>query len=221
MIVVCGGIKGGVGKTTVATNLAVMRQASSMTVVLVDADEQRSASEFAEQREALNRGRIPCVKASGKDTLSIVRDLAGQYDSVIVDVGGRDTTAQRAAMLAADIVLLPFPPGNYDAWTLPQVENLVSEVRKANPDLDAVAFLSRAYLSGPDNNEAAEMLKGSSVLRFVDAPLTDRKVFARSAGEGLAVFEIKDRRAGKARSEVMRLYDAVFNGGAELNTNAA
>ena len=47
MIVVCGGIKGGGGKTTIATNLAVMRSQAGKDVLSVDADEQDSASDFA------------------------------------------------------------------------------------------------------------------------------------------------------------------------------
>lgn len=210
MIIVVGGIKGGIGKTTVATNLAVMRQGSGKKVILVDADEQRSASEFAEQREALKNGYIPCVKASGKTTINLVRGLAEEYDDIIIDVGGRDTTAQRAAMIAADLVLLPMPVGNYDAWTLPQAETLIREVREANPDLDAASFISRGFIQGKDNAETAEMLRASHVLRFLDTPLLERRVFARSAGDGLAVFEFKPADP-KACAEVKSLYNAVFN----------
>ena len=46
MIVVVGGIKGGSGKTTVATNLAVIRAAEDHDVILIDADDQETASDF-------------------------------------------------------------------------------------------------------------------------------------------------------------------------------
>jgi chromosome partitioning protein len=212
MILVSGGVKGGVGKTTVATNLAILCQHSGRKVILVDADEQRSASEFAEQRAALGNGNLPCRKASGgKETLSVIQDLAEEYDDVIVDVGGRDTQAQRAALLVADIALLPFPAGNFDAWTLPQVERLISEVRQDNKTLDAIAFLSRGYHNGPDNQEATDMLRASTVLRFLDAPLMERRVYVRTAGDGLSVAETKGSQHSKARSEILRLYEAIFN----------
>lgn len=53
MIVVCGGIKGGGGKTTLATNLAVMRSLAGYDILLVDADEQDSASDFTVLRNQL------------------------------------------------------------------------------------------------------------------------------------------------------------------------
>lgn len=213
MRIVVGGIKGGVGKTTVATHLAVMRQSEGRTVVLLDADEQRSASEFAEQRAALGNGVLPCRKASGAtDTIEAVIDLAERYDDVIIDVGGRDTQAQRAALLRADLVILPMPPGNYDAWTLQQAETLIREVRQANPDLDAASFISRGYIRGRDNQEAAEMLRASMILRYIDAPLLERRVYVRSAGDGLAVTEYDAPADAKARAEITSLYTAVFSG---------
>ena len=46
MIVVCGGIKGGSGKTTVATNLAVILSNEGRDALLVDADDQETAADF-------------------------------------------------------------------------------------------------------------------------------------------------------------------------------
>ena len=46
MILVCGGIKGGVGKTTLATSMVVMRSATGRDVLLVDADDQATATDF-------------------------------------------------------------------------------------------------------------------------------------------------------------------------------
>ena len=53
-ILVVGGIKGGSGKSTLASNLAVLRSNEGRRVLLVDSDEQRSISDWAEHRESLN-----------------------------------------------------------------------------------------------------------------------------------------------------------------------
>jgi len=211
MIITVGGIKGGGGKTTAATNLAVMRRLAGHDVLLIDADEQRSASEFVSQREALGHGPIPCVQLAGAAVRAQVKQLAPRYGDIVIDTGGRDTASQRAALTVSDLMLVPFQPGNFDLWTLEQVERLIDEVRGVNEGLDAVCFISRGYPVGADNEQAAEMLRNSGVLRFIDAPVLGRKAFNTAAGDGLAVVEAKPRDA-KAAGEMRRLYEAVFNG---------
>lgn len=96
MILVVGGIKGGSGKTTIATNLATMRAIEGKKVVLVDADEQRSASDWADQRTQLGI-TVPqylTVSLCGKGLYAQVEKLRPDYDDIIIDVGGRDTTSQ-------------------------------------------------------------------------------------------------------------------------------
>ena len=210
MIITVGGIKGGGGKTTAATNLAVMRRLAGYDVLLIDADEQRSASEFVSQREALGHDPIPCVQLAGAAVRAQVRQLAPRYADIVIDTGGRDTASQRAALTVSDMMLVPFQPGNFDLWTLEQVERLIEEVRSVNEGLDALCFISRGYPAGADNAQAAELLRNSAVLRFIDAPVLGRKAFNTASGDGLSVVETKPRDA-KAFNEMKRLYDAVFS----------
>jgi chromosome partitioning protein len=212
MIITVGGIKGGGGKTTAATNLAVMRRIGGHDVLLIDADEQRSASEFVSQREALGHDPIPCVQLVGVAVRTQVKQMAPRYADIVIDTGGRDTASQRAALTVSDLMLVPFQPGNFDLWTLEQVERLVEEVRSVNDALDACCFISRGYPMGADNEQAAEMLRKSAVLRFINAPVLGRKAFNTASGEGLSVVEARPRDT-KAVSEMQRLYDAVFDNG--------
>ena len=218
MIITVGGIKGGGGKTTAATNLAVMRRHAGHDVLLIDADEQRSASEFVSQREALGHAPIPCVQLVGAAVRTQVRQLTPRYADIVIDTGGRDTASQRAALTVSDLMLVPFQPGNFDLWTLEQVERLVEEVRSVNEGLTAICFISRGYAAGADNAQAAELLRNSTVLHFIDTPVLGRKAFNTASGDGLAVIEARPRDA-KATTEMQRLYDAVFTGSGTLMAN--
>ena len=98
MIVVVGGIKGGSGKTMLATNLTVMRALAGKRVLLVDADEQHSASDWAAQRAGSESNLIDnwsTVRLAGKTLRIEIQKMIKDYDDVVVDVGGRDTTSQR------------------------------------------------------------------------------------------------------------------------------
>lgn len=214
MILVCGGIKGGVGKTTLATNIAVMRAAEGKDVLLVDADDQGTASDFTairnETLEVQGGAGYTSIKLHGAAVRSEVLKMSKKYDDIVIDVGGRDTTGQRAALSVADIYVVPFLPGSFDVWTLDSVALLVEEARSFNQKIKAVCVINRADAKGSDNAEAASIAKEIPGLEFVDAPLGNRKAFRSAAAQGLAVIEVKPADP-KAISEIKKLVRYLFN----------
>lgn len=212
MIIVVGGIKGGSGKSTVATNLAVIRATAKREVLLVDADDQETAADFS----VLRNEKYPevsgytCIKLSGPAVRTETLRLCGKYQDLIIDTGGRDTTSQRAALSVADMLLVPFVPRSFDIWTLEKVGELIEEMRSANPSLKALVFLNRTDPRGTDNNEAAQVLKESITLTFIQTPLGTRKAFGNAASLGLAVPELRPPDP-KATEEILTLYRYVFN----------
>jgi chromosome partitioning protein len=212
MIIVCGGIKGGSGKTTVATNLAVIRAAQNSDVLLIDADDQETATDFTAQRSEQRNGEAgyTSIKLSGQAVRNQTLRLKEKYQDIIIDTGGRDTSSQRAALSVADVLLVPFVPRSFDVWTLEKVSDLVAEMRQANPNLKALTFINRADPRGHDNDEAAEVLKETEELQFIDTPLGSRKAFGNAAAAGLAVTELRPEDE-KASEEIMILVQYLFN----------
>src|SRR5690349_8442522 len=98
MILVTGGTKGGSGKTTIATNLAIMRAAQGHDVLLIDADDQETASDFTILRNENLKGKAgyTSIKLTGAAVRTETLRLAQKYDDIIIDAGGRDTVSQRA-----------------------------------------------------------------------------------------------------------------------------
>lgn len=221
MNIVVGGIKGGSGKTTVATNLAVLC-ARQQDVLLIDADDQETSTDFTVLRnEHLSTGAgYTSIKLTGAAVRTETQRLTGKYDTIIIDTGGRDTTSQRAALSIANILLVPFVPRSFDIWTLEKVSNLVAEMRLANPALAAYLFINRADPRGQDNDETAIVLKEATGLEFIDTPLGSRKAFSNAAAQGLSVLELKPQDQ-KASEEIMTLYQRVFNVKATLNAEGA
>ncbi len=212
MIIVAGGIKGGSGKTTIATNLAVMRARNEADVLLIDADDQETSFDFTVLRNERtdNQAGYTCIKLTGAALRTETLRLSEKYDDIVIDTGGRDTTSQRAALSVADILLVPFVPRSFDVWTLEKVSGVVSEIKTVNAKLAALAFLNRADARGKDNDEAAGVIRDTPSLTFLDAPLGTRKAFANAGALGLAVCELAPGDA-KASGEIMTLYRRLFS----------
>jgi chromosome partitioning protein len=212
MIVVSGGIKGGSGKTTVATNLAAIRAAEGRDVLLIDADDQETATDFTVLRKETHpsAARYTSIKLSGAAVRTETQRLAAKYEDIIIDTGGRDTTSQRAALTVADVLLVPFVPRSFDVWTLEKVAALVVEMGAANSALRAYSFINRADPRGQDNDDAADVLRDTQALTFIDTPLGARKAFSNAAAQGLSVTEIRPPDA-KAIEEFMQLFRYVFD----------
>jgi chromosome partitioning protein len=211
MIITVGGIKGGSGKTTVATHLAVLRSRDGHDVLLIDADDQETASDFTLLRNERTEGHAgyTSIQLTGPAVRTETLRLRDKYEDLLIDTGGRDTQSQRAALSVSDVLLVPFVPRSFDVWTLEKVTDLVSEMQVANPPLKAFTFLNRADPRGRDNGEAAQVLRQSEYLAFLETPLGTRKAFANAASAGLAVTELKPPDP-KAAQEMWILYRSVF-----------
>src|SRR5215212_2993950 len=149
MILTVGNTKGGVGKTTLAVNLAIARAMNGLDVLLVDGDEQRTALTFTELRaERHGPPGYTAVSLDGPAIRTQVRQLAPKYDDVVIDVGGRNTGSLRAALMVSDVVLIPMQPRSFDLWAIDQMAELVSEARELNPKLRAVLVINAADPQG-------------------------------------------------------------------------
>src|ERR1035437_9442494 len=131
VITICSS-KGGVGKTTIATNLAIAAALDMRSVVLVDTDVQGSAIEFSARRENQD---VPVIQITVPTCHNIIKTLfSDKMDLVIIDTGGRDSPTFRSAVVAADLVIIPVLPSEYDIWAAKESVKIfreVSEVTKS------------------------------------------------------------------------------------------
>jgi len=206
-----GNIKGGVGKTTLAVNLAIVRAAAGRDVLLVDGDEQRTALTFTDLRtDQLGTPGYTAVSLQGAALRTQVRQLTPKYDDIIIDVGGRDTGSLRAALTVIETLLIPVQPRSFDIWAVDQMAELVKEAREINDGLRAVAVLNAADAQGHDNEDAAEALKEIKGIELLNIVVGRRKAFPNAAANGRAVTEYAPKDM-KAIEELNALLQALYS----------
>ena len=226
MIIVIGSIKGGVGKSTIATNLAVALSSQDHRVILVDADKQNTCSNWSKDRISAGLPEVYCVSEEGhiKNTLL---DLATTYEFVVVDCQGRDSVEFRSALLAADFLVTPFKPSQPDVDTLFDLSSLIEEAQWINPKLQAFSLLSIAPTHQSTNlikqlvsllvpsansevNSALEAVKDIPRLALLNAIIYDRKVYRDAIATGKGVLELQDK---KAKTEIELTLSEVLHHG--------
>lgn len=211
MIFTIGHTKGGVGKTVVTVNLAAALALQGKSVYLVDGD--RQASSFYAMQARRQKEIDPTIdydnEPDGKKLAALVQSKARNYDHVLIDVGGRDSSALRAALVVSDLLLIPFAPRSLDVWAMADIDELINEARKINPKLKAKAVINGADAVGNDNKAAVDVVAQYPNIEYLDAPIGRRKSFASSIGYGQSVLEHKPKDR-KAIAEVKKLLNIFF-----------
>ena len=210
MIVTVGNTKGGVGKTTLAVNLAIARTLAGREVWLIDGDRQKTAqTAIGIRAEAGHAPGIACANyPDGPILRAQVQQQKAKFNDIIIDAGGRDSTALRAALVLSDVLLVPFQPRSYDVWALNDIAALVDEARSVRDGLRVVAILNGADPGDTsiDNAEAAAAVAEMPQFEYLSMPIRRRKAFANAAGQGLSVLESKptDKKAVAEFNELVR-----------------
>lgn len=199
--------KGGVGKSTIACNLAVCAAMGGLKTLLVDADPQGSSLAFRAIRKADD------LKAVSITQPTIHKDVGDfvNFDLVIIDAGGRDNTLFRSAITAASMgaLLIPVLPSQYDIWATEDTLAVLKEAR-VFVDIPAYVVVNQIIHNTTVSKEAKEAL--DELTLEYDAKLLNSSLYARvdykkSVAEGLGVVEFAPN--SKAANEMLCLYKEI------------
>ncbi len=189
--------KGGAGKTSLATSLAVAAVQSGEVVVAIDLDPQGSLREWSERREANDIVFRP-VEASGlDDLLTRLRDH-GRTTLAIVDTPGAFGPDVVVALRQTDLALLPVRPSLLD----------VTATRRTANALDVLSRRYAFVLSQVQGSASARAEEAAQALVQI-GPLFPGYVSLRTdhldammTGEGVTEY----RPRGPAADEIRALW---------------
>lgn len=209
MIILIGSQKGGCGKSTTAVNISAELAGKEHDVVLVDADRQSTAANWATDRiENPALAKVHCVQKYDniRDTLL---DLNTRYEYVIVDAAGRDSRELRTGMTAAHILIVPFRPSQPDLDTLPNMQEIIVQAKDLNPNLKVYGLITMAPTNPIIHEEAdaREYLIDYPEIKLLSTIIRDRKVYRDAMSDGLSVVEMNNP---KAKAEIKKLIEEIL-----------
>lgn len=194
MIIVIGSEKGGVGKSTLATNFSVYLTLLGKDVILVDSDKQRTSSNWADDRRKSN---LPIVESVSKydNIRHTLKDLQKRYQYVIVDAQGRDSIELRTGLLSANICITPIQPSQADLDTIYKMVNITQTAQETNEELKTYSIISRAPNTSTEITEARQCLSNVQEIQLLKNVVYDRRIYRDALGTGKSVLEMENDKA--------------------------
>ena len=189
--------KGGVGKTTLSTNLAARYALDGKRTVLVDADRQGSSRHWAEKRANLEHAVLP-VDGTRKDW---DRRVPADAQHVVVDAGAGAHGQELAHFLdVADAVVVPVLPSMIDIEaTVPFLDTLAKHprVRKGQLPVGLVGNRLRPWTNASQSS--------MDLLRQWPYPLVaelrDTQAYVLMAGLGRSLFDYNSQQVREHQAD--------------------
>jgi chromosome partitioning protein len=197
--------KGGVGKTTLATQLAVVWAKCGARVAALDIDPQGSFSAWVE----LRRARLG-AKAIGFDFAALpgwraaqwVDDrVAGTTDLVLIDAPPHAETEARIAVRAAGLVVVPVQSSPLDLWATAETLKMARDERRRT-----VVVLNRVAPRSRLTDEIAADLADTGA-PIATTRIGNRVALAQAMALGLSVIE--SARMTPAATEITALAEEI------------
>lgn len=207
-MLVIGGVKGGVGKSTLAENAVVMRaitlagrkrKGRKKPILLVDADPTRKGvNKFhLRRRGAGHAPAIHCELMLGTGIYHDLVDRLEDYEDIIVDCGGHDSPEIRGALMLANQWIIPTRPNQTDLDSFEALEELAALMLAANPTMRNRVMLSQVRDRTIDKKRAewaVELAPFPLCGPLMAHGTTMRSTYELTRGSGLAVVEFAGKR---------------------------
>ena len=150
--------KGGVGKTTLAVHVATAFSQQGAKVLLLDADPQGSALDWAAVRP--DATTFPVVGLPRPTLHRDIQSLLPDYDLIVIDGPPRVNELARSAIMASDLVLIPVQPSPYDIWAAKEIVDIIKDASVFKENLKSAFVINRKIVNTAIGRDVSEALSG-------------------------------------------------------------
>jgi chromosome partitioning protein len=204
--------KGGVGKSTIASNIAVAYQMKGLRVLLIDIDPQRSTERWYNlrcEKKGLEFTGIKMISSMAWKVRNEIDIYRNRFDVIIIDSPPHVQVDLNNILRIADLVILPIQPSLFDIWAIEQPIEICEK-----ESIDYKILLNRVPSSKKDLQDIFNKFPG----KFFDNYIGNRVAFASAINSGLGVVEMDAKSTGSIEisnlvseiSEVIKLEDLLL-----------
>ncbi|WP_372398233.1 ParA family protein [Azospirillum sp. HJ39] len=195
LTILVANIKGGCGKTTVATHLAAASAAAGLPTVLADVDRQRSSLGWLERRP--DKAPVLVGLDWGKDFTDTPRGTK----RLVIDAPAALKTKQIEDLVKmADVVVLPVLPGAFDEQATQRFLSKLDELKRIARKKTMVAVVGNRMRARTKAADRLDVFLGGIGHRVVTR-LRDSQIYADAAATGLSLFDMPGKRAAEHRGD--------------------
>lgn len=207
-----GSNKGGTGKTTTASNLAVALSLNNKDVCLVDADFQRSASKWHADRLSAKLQPMMTLVEKYDNIASMLESLNKKFDYIVVDVAGRNSREMITGLSVSDILIAPHQASQLDLDTIQELQEQIIKVKDLNPTLKCFVLHSLAstnpILQNKEKNDFSDYLSDFSDIKLCNTKCYYRKAYRDAIPLGQSVVEMSNKMA---KQEILALTNEILS----------
>ena len=205
--------KGGVGKTTIAQNLAVCLAHTGYKVCILDADTSQNSQSWLGRRS----DNLPNIPVYGNtDPQAIMQNIKALYDDyeiIIIDSPPALSKIASKIILASHLLLIPITPtGGSDIWTTEQLIEHYDLIRDQKGSPIPAAFVVNRYRANVKMHqaylEALSEYDESYGIKTLGSKLVDRSAYGEANLQGMGVYEYTNPQA---KQEVIKLCNEIIS----------
>lgn len=203
MIISITNLKGGVGKSTLAQNLAVYLAKKGRSLCIADTDvEQQTSVKWGSVRSRIEDESVPEIPVFliNPDTISdqILNKLGKKYDLVIIDGTPALTELTTRIIIMSDLVITPILASATDVWAL---ETFLKRYEEARITKEAMGGKVELYVLLNKYNERTNLDReigeaiGEMDVNLMSTKISTRVAYKEATVQGLGIMELKDKNA--------------------------
>jgi chromosome partitioning protein len=220
MIIASISYKGGVGKSTVAQNLAICFANSGYRTCIVDADETQATVSWTGVR--FEKKLEPIIQSIGmtdhKAFVGNVKEQYKNYDVIIIDCPPSLSPIAIKAMYLSHLLIIPVTPrGGSDIWVTEKLLEKYSTIRDEKEGNLPAYFLINQFEPNVNLHKASlgiiKELEEEFEIKTLSTMLNKRVAYGEANVRGMGVYEYSD---SKAKKEVIKLTKEILKIGEEI-----